>query len=128
MRIRDFKWSTDVAVPAIMLLVSVWGIAGGSPQLAFVTGASFVIIGLYVLGRVERVQPDGSYRALVSQHWYTSRAITKLVMGVVLGSAVGSVNFLLLGLSPLLAISVAVGLALAAGLLVALLGRIRRRQ
>ena len=98
MRLRDFKWSTDIFLPAAFILVSVWGIVGGSPQVAFLAGALFIIQVLFVLRRVERAQPDGSWRGLVSDAWYRWIDRRTTILGVLLGTLIGSVTLLLLGL------------------------------
>jgi hypothetical protein len=97
MRIRDFRWSTDIVVPAAFALVFVWGLVGGSPQVAFLAGAAFAIQVLYIARRVDRLRSDGSYGRLVSPEWYRWLDPAGLVFGLVGGVAVISGTLLFSG-------------------------------
>ncbi len=119
MRIRDFKWSTDVFGPAFGILLLVWGALGDAPAIALVGGYLFIVMSLFALGRVERAQPDGSYKRLLSEEWHRWVDPTKIIVGFLVGSAVVSATLLLLSLSIYLAIAVGIGSSAASALAVA---------
>ncbi len=125
MRIRNFRWSRDVAIPAAFILVSIWGIVGGSAQVAFLAGALFIVQSLVVLSRVERARPDGSYKGLLSEELYKPAGARVIIFGGVVGGTVVSVTLLLSGLPLYLAIPAGAGTAIAWGPVWVLL--IRRR-
>jgi uncharacterized membrane protein len=111
MRMRDFRWSTDIVVPAAFGLVFVWGLVGGSPQVAFLAGAAFAIQVLYIVRRVERLQSDGSYRRLVSAARYKWIDPASLVFGLVGGITIISATLLLSGHGLLLSLVTAAAFA-----------------
>jgi hypothetical protein len=97
MRIRGFKWSTDIALPAAFVVVFVWGLIGGSPQVAFLGAVAFAIQLLYIARRVDRLRSDGSYGRLFPPDWYTWVDPAGLVFGLVGGVAVISGTLLFSG-------------------------------
>lgn len=128
MRVRKFRWSTDVFLPAAFLLVSVWGVVGGSAQVAFLAGALFVVQTSFVLSRIELVQSDGSYKAIISEarpRWIDHAGI---IFAVLAASTVGAVSVFLLGLSVYLAIAAGGGLAGGLFVIATFARAIRRRH
>lgn len=128
MRVRDFKWSTDVFLPAAFILVSIWGIAGGSSQVAFLAIALFAFQMLYVLARVERMLPHGSYAGLVSVRLYRWVSPANLIVVLLAGVSISTVALILLGLPLYLAILAGVGLTTGWLLVLAWVKIIRQRH
>lgn len=96
MRIRRFKWSRDILLPVAFVLVSAWGIAGGSAQVAFLAGALAVVQIVLILARIELRQSNGSYKSLVSDRWSAWSYRWRLVFAVLMGATIGVVSLLLL--------------------------------
>ncbi len=111
MRIRDFKWSTDVVGPTTGILLVVWGVAGGSAQIVFGGTALLVVTTVYLMQRVERRQSDGSYGRLLSSDWYRWVDPRGLIASFAASTIIVLVALFLAGVP--LYIAVPVGLALA---------------
>ncbi len=127
MRIRNFKWSTDVLGPSVGALLVIWGILADGPRVAVFGGYLFVVMALYVLGRLERMQADGSYRSLVSDYWYRWIDPRTMIFGMLAGTLIVSVALFLMGLPIHLAIAAGAGLAAACLLIIVWARRISRR-
>src|SRR3989304_746787 len=69
MRIRDFKWSTDVILPAGSLLIAAGAALSGVTRVALLMGGVFIVQALRVVARLQSRRHDGSSATIVAGVW-----------------------------------------------------------
>ena len=112
MRIRDFKWSTDVILPAGSLLIAAGAALSGVTRVALLMGGVFIVQALRVVARLESRRVDGSYATIVAGPWLQWSYLTRLAVAGLAGGAIVFTALVLTGVALRLAAVVAGGLTL----------------
>ena len=128
MRIRNFKWSVDVVIPAASILLVIWGLLGDSTNVALGGGYLLVVTMLYLLSRAERIQADGSYGGLLSEEWLRWVDPTRIIFPLLGGTLFVGIFLLLRDVPPYLAFPAGGGLTIAFIVVIQWFRRIRRRE